>query len=198
VTGSKNRAITSLHFLLAAAVLAILAIASWLDIYPAVARQLEIGSFVPVWLVASIVGASPILAVAVLAALDKHFHAREGQQLRFGQALLKICLAFSPVTLGVVIALLAPNADVHLSYFDPFNFFTHMLTAVGPTVNFFAHPGWWLWVALYGLPWLASCATYAKLSRLSRRRLAIALFLTPLIVNVIAFAELPLIIGWID
>ncbi|MBS3984397.1 MAG: hypothetical protein KGZ66_02185 [Selenomonadales bacterium] len=199
--GSNNWGLKSSKSLLAGTVLAVLVTARWLSIYPAVVRQLEIGSFVPVWLVASIVAASSILAVAVLADLDKHLHAREGQQLSFSRAFLKICLVLSPVvfTSGLHSRLLP--ADIARLALDPFQFFPLLLGSLweGLTnMSYLQDMSYFVWVAFAAAPWLASGVIYVRLSCIGRLRSALALALTPIIVVATATAELALIIDWID
>jgi hypothetical protein len=143
--------------------------------------------------VASIVGASPILAVAVLAALDKHLHAKEGQQLRFSQAFLKICLALSPAVFATGIHSRLLPADIARLALDPFWFFPLLLGSLWEGLKYMRY---FVWVAFAVAPWLASGVIYVKLSSLGRLRSALALVLTPMIITATTIAEQALIIDW--
>ena len=189
--------------LVATMVLGVLSAASWLDVSRTVANNLSHGDPIPVWLIAAIKVLGPLLAVFLVTSLDIYLHAKEGHQLKFSGALLKLSLVFTPLALGAIATrLLMLGGVLPQMLLDPFTFFMTIGSSIGEgardVVGFFSNATWWAWFASAGLPWVASLLIYTRLSRLTWRRLSVATALAPLIVTAVATLEWLLILDWVD
>jgi len=173
----------------------------WLNRYPFIARELSLGDKIPVWLIAAIIFSTPFLILLGVAAIYKYFHDREGHSLTKSEAYFKIILASTPFAVNAIALLILENNYTDTYASGPFNFFLAALMLYEPILGSHPLPAllsnlWWLTIN-YGAAWVAFFLIYIKLSKISKKRLILAILVTSVFVTVVELARMFVLDIWI-